>query len=304
MDIKHMKRGLILGGGGVLGLAWEIGVLHGLVFAGIDLLASDEVIGTSAGAFAGAAMLDERGIAWAYQRQLSAGVQEVPGASTAEAIRTLSAILKECEGDDREAGRRVGAYALDAPTITVPARLAVVRDRLDRDDWPDRLMFTAVDADSGALHLLSRDSGIDLVHAAAASGAAPGIWPVIEAGGRRWIDGGSVSVTNAHLAQRFDECIVVSPRPTNLTGLPVQAEIDAFGKREAAMLIVPDTCSRAAIGENNFDPIRRRMAAEAGRQQGERVAREISSVWWRRCEGEPSGRPKTSVASHGGTVWQ
>lgn len=275
-----MNRGLILGGGGVLGLAWEIGVLHGLASGGIDLLGASEVIGTSAGAFAGCALLDPRGIAWAYARQVAASVQEVPVASSSDVIQTLSVLLTECAGDAARAGRRIGEFALAASSVEVRQRLAVVRDRLDRDDWPsDRLMLTAIDVDSGELHLLTSDSGIDLVHAAAASGAAPGIWPVISAGGKRWVDGGSVSVTNAHLARRFGQCIVISPRPGNLTGVTVQSEIDACGKRDDAVLIVPDASSEAAIGQNNFDPSRRQVAAEAGRRQGKQLVREMPDAW-------------------------
>jgi NTE family protein len=283
-----MKRGLILGGGGVLGLAWEIGLLHGLCGAGINLRGAHEVIGTSAGAFAGAALLDHRGIAWAYQRQIAASVREVAVASSVNVIERLTEILRQCAGDDREAGRRIGVFSLENCMIDQKLRLAVVRERLDREDWPsDHLNFTAVDMDSGELHLLNRDSGIDLVHAAAASGAAPGIWPVVQAKGRRWVDGGSVSVTNAYLASRFDECIVVSPRPTNLSGIPVQAEIDGCGKRDGALLIVPDVRSEAAIGQNNFDPMRRRAAAEAGHQQGLRFASEIAQGW----RAAPTGAP-------------
>jgi NTE family protein len=275
-----MKRGLILGGGGVLGLAWEIGLLHGLCDAGIDLAGADEVIGTSAGAFAGAALLDHRGIAWAYQRQIAASVREVAVASSGNVIERLTEILGQCAGDDREAGRRIGAFSMNASTVDQRVRLAVVRERLDREDWPSgRLTFTAVDVDSGELHLLRRDSAMDLVHAAAASGAAPGIWPVVDANGRLWVDGGSVSVTNAHLAHRFDECIVISPRPTNLTGVPVQAEIDGCGKRGRALLIVPDSRSEVAIGQNNFDPVRRRVAAEAGHQQGLHYSSEVANSW-------------------------
>jgi len=50
-----MRRALVLGGGGITGIAWEIGVLAGLRGAGVDLAASaDMIIGTSAGSVVGA----------------------------------------------------------------------------------------------------------------------------------------------------------------------------------------------------------------------------------------------------------
>ena len=278
--IARSNRGLVLGCGGVIGLAWEIGVLHGLVSSGVDPRDVDEVIGTSAGAFAAAALMDERGIAWAYDRQLSARVNEVPVASAAGVMETLKTILRTCAGNGIEAGRRIGAFALSASTIDVPTRLAVVRERLARSDWPsERLRFTAIDADTGVLHLLDQASGIDIVHAAGASGAAPGIWPVIEAGGRRWVDGGSVSATNAHLAGRFRKCLVISPMSVGLSGTSVRDELDSFSTRTDSVLVVPDERSLAAIGENHFDPSRRRLAAQAGRTQGEYVARDLAAQW-------------------------
>ncbi|MBL7518115.1 hypothetical protein I6A84_08275, partial [Frankia sp. CNm7] len=49
-----MSRALVLGGGGLAGIAWEIGLLAELAQAGSDLAAADTVIGTSAGSVVGA----------------------------------------------------------------------------------------------------------------------------------------------------------------------------------------------------------------------------------------------------------
>ncbi len=48
------SRALVLGGGGITGAAWEVGLLAGLAVHGADLTAADLVVGTSAGALAGA----------------------------------------------------------------------------------------------------------------------------------------------------------------------------------------------------------------------------------------------------------
>ncbi len=47
-------RALVLGGGGITGIAWEIGVLAGLAADGVNLTTADMVIGTSAGSVVGA----------------------------------------------------------------------------------------------------------------------------------------------------------------------------------------------------------------------------------------------------------
>ena len=54
-----MTRALVLGGGGVTGIAWESGVLQGLADAGFDIRGWDMVVGTSAGAVVGAKLLGE-----------------------------------------------------------------------------------------------------------------------------------------------------------------------------------------------------------------------------------------------------
>jgi NTE family protein len=54
-----LTRALVLGGGGVTGIAWEAGVLHGLAETGFDIRNWDMVVGTSAGAVVGAKLLGE-----------------------------------------------------------------------------------------------------------------------------------------------------------------------------------------------------------------------------------------------------
>jgi len=41
-------RALVLGGGGVTGVAWELGLLAGLVEEGVDITHPDVLVGTSA----------------------------------------------------------------------------------------------------------------------------------------------------------------------------------------------------------------------------------------------------------------
>ena len=47
--VQMLRRALVLGGGGVTGVAWEVGLLLGLAEAGVDLGAADLLVGTSAG---------------------------------------------------------------------------------------------------------------------------------------------------------------------------------------------------------------------------------------------------------------
>jgi NTE family protein len=51
-----MTSALVLGGGGVAGIAWEAGIIDGLRRAGTDLGAADLIVGTSAGSVVGTAV--------------------------------------------------------------------------------------------------------------------------------------------------------------------------------------------------------------------------------------------------------
>src|SRR5260370_12082181 len=104
-------------------------------------------------------------------------------------------------GDERKTRARLGRAALRAQTMTEATRRAIVASRLPVNTWPDRqLLITAVDAESGEFLTFNRDSGVELIDAVAASSAAPLVYPPTTINGRRYIDGGTRSATNAHLA--------------------------------------------------------------------------------------------------------
>ena len=65
------RRALILGGGGVTGIAWETGLIAGLAGLGIDLAAADVIIGTSAGSLAGTGLASGQEPESLYQAQLA-----------------------------------------------------------------------------------------------------------------------------------------------------------------------------------------------------------------------------------------
>jgi hypothetical protein len=91
-DQTRPTRALVLGGGGVTGIAWEIGVLSGLLSARVDLRNADVVIGTSAGAYVGAAYASGYDIEQLFAEQLETHDAEVAvAASEATATDWLEA---------------------------------------------------------------------------------------------------------------------------------------------------------------------------------------------------------------------
>ncbi|HEX3795979.1 MAG TPA: patatin-like phospholipase family protein [Acidimicrobiales bacterium] len=265
--------------GGVTGIAWEIGVLAGLVEAGVDLMKADAVVGTSAGAFVGVAVgcgYDLGTLAAAQSEALSDEI------SVAASPDTIGAWFSAFGAGDAEAvGAAFGEIAKANPEpVSIQARRTVVEGRLVTREWPVTLRITAVDADTGVLHVFDRTSGVALVDAVAASGAVPGVWPLVRIDGRSWIDGGMVSSANARLADGYQRVIVLAPMPTGYGAIPgVGEDVAVMQERASVCLLSPDEESVLAIGPNPYDPDRRGPAAEAGKLQGLRMAPTVKAMW-------------------------
>ena len=76
MDDCMDGRALVLGGGGVTGIAWETGLIAGLAGLGIDLAAADVIIGTSAGSVVGTDIACGQEPEALYQAQLAPSAPE------------------------------------------------------------------------------------------------------------------------------------------------------------------------------------------------------------------------------------
>ena len=193
--MSDQRTALVLGGGGITGIAWEIGVLAGLAEAGVDLTGADLVVGTSAGSVVGAQVTSGAPLEEMYARQLEPPAQEKVAAMTRGNLARYAWAMLTSRGRDVEFRRRIGALALAAEkaglTPSEQERLDVIGSRLVGKEWPARdLTITAVDAATGEFRTFDRDSGVPLLQAGAASGAVPGVYPPGTIDGRRYGDGG------------------------------------------------------------------------------------------------------------------
>lgn len=274
-------RALVLGGGGVTGVAWELGILSGLAEAGVDLTDADLVVGTSAGSVVGAQIASGLDVQELYERQLQPPKAEI-GASLG--LGAVARFAKAAIGsrDPREMRARIGRMALRADTAPEAERLAVIESRLPLTEWPERrLIITAVDALSGDFTGFEAASGVPLVRAVAASCAVPGVWPPVSLDGRRWIDGGVRSAANADLAEGHRRVVILAPITRGFGPVPsVDAQAAALRSAGAEVAVVsPDRAALAAIGRNMLDPGRRVGSARAGRTQAAAIAPAIAEVW-------------------------
>jgi NTE family protein len=275
-------RALVLGGGGLSGIAWETGILAGLAAGGADVTTADYVLGTSAGATVTAQIGSGLPVADLFDRQT------VPALQSAELAPDLGRVVELMESweklplefpDPAELRRVIGQRALAAATVPEADRRAVIAGRLARRDWPSRkLAVVAVQARTGDVRVFDKDSGADLVDAVTASCAIPGIWPPVTIGGDRYIDGGTRSVVNADLATGYQRILILAPMADPSLDEQV-AGLVAAGDGVQVQVITPDDESTAAFGLNPLDPAVRAPAARAGYAQGEGAAAAVARLW-------------------------
>jgi NTE family protein len=276
-------RALVLGGGGVTGVAWEIGVLMGLADAGVDLTHADVLVGTSAGAAVASQLAGSKALEQLFAAQLAPPSKEIAARMGAGATFRFVAAMA-WPGSPEKARARLGRAAIRARTLPEAERYEVLKSRMSTDAWPERprLLITSVNAESGEFVVFDRESGVSLIDAVAASCAVPLVWPPVTIKGKRYIDGGVRSVANVDLAEGCRRVVVIAPIIQSLRRADRPASQLEKLQRESGVrtaLISPDAASRAAIGSNVLDPAHRAASAQAGRSQGVAQAEQIRPVW-------------------------
>lgn len=230
-----MKTGLVLGGGGLVGLAYHAGVLRALeVEAGFGPDDASIIVGTSAGAVIGAYL--RSGMTTEDMWLLALGTHPDRAAiGIADADGRSDLMVPNFRSPVDIARRGLGsafvlARAVSPFPLRVPALLRHIfpggmfnpeegRRRFAEDlpvEWPERdLWLTTVDIVSGRRIVLGRPGApaVDLPRAVLASSAIPGVYPPVQVGRRSLVDGGAHSTSNLDLAVAFgcDRIIGVVP---------------------------------------------------------------------------------------------
>ena len=273
-------RGLVLGGGGVTGIAWEVGIIAGLAEQGVDLTSADVVVGTSAGSFVGAQVTSGKHIEELYSEQLADPAGRVSARLGAGALARFLAAAA-WPGDQRRARAWLGRAALKAPAPAESQHRDFFVSELGAMRWPPvRLLITAVEAQTGEESVFGADSGVDLVDAVAASCAVPLVFPPITIDGRRYVDGGVRSIANADLATGCDRVVVVAPIAFGIRrSQRIGSQLKGLGAGVRSVVVSADAEARKVMGTNALDWAHRAAAARAGREQARRVAEAVRAVW-------------------------
>ena len=273
------RAALVLSGGGLLGVGWELGVLRGLHDGGVDMGRFEPVVGTSAGAMSGAvaasgAALEPVAPNPERDRQTAA----VMGQMNPDALGPVFAVLMA--GGDPDPARRAQIGAIARQTqIAEDLFIDLIRQYLPDMPWPRPLVITAVDVDDGAFVSWGVTAGVPLIRAVAASSSLPGIFPPVTIAGRRYMDGAVRSPTSADLATG-SEIVVIVAAPSRSAQSDQQIAAETVDVRAAGGEIVeirPDAESRAAFGADAMDSSRQPVVFEAGLRQGRAAASDVAA---------------------------
>jgi NTE family protein len=300
---------LVLGGGGVLGEAWMMGVLSGLEDAtDLDLRECEYFVGTSAGAI--------------VATHLVAGRSPRRPRSLPKKAETAPAVPAPAETANRlaEAGviaaRRAGSWAVAAAGMFAPLALGLAapggavmrgallrrlprpRQTLDRlrehisglgARFDGRLRVTAVDRGSGRRVVFGspRAPRATVAEAVTASCTVPWLFAPVEIEGREYVDGGVWSPTNLDIAPVGQGAHVLCLNPT--ASLTVTADmigvfrrvsrsaaaVEALALRRRGATVrtfAPSVACAAEMGLNLMDRRRAAGVLAAGYRQGLEIA--------------------------------
>lgn len=278
-------RALVLGGGGVAGIAWETGVLFGLAEEGVEVTTADVVIGTSAGSTVAAQVTSGTSLEMRFHRQFTsvADSGELAAQLDVEGITAMFVEALQRASTPTELRIEIGQASVAAPTVAEGVRRAVIERRLPVHEWPPGrdLRIVAVAAENGATRVFTELDGVSIVDAVAASCAVPGVWPPVTIQRRRYIDGGVRTSTNADLAAACNRILVLAPAkdvPMIADDIAL-ADMATRAKSPGYLIISPDEESLAAIGPDSLDLGTRAPTATAGRAQGRAIAADVIAMW-------------------------
>jgi NTE family protein len=280
-----VQRALVLAGGGVAGVAWELGILLGIRDGAPDLAPRIEdaelIVGTSAGSTVAAQISTGTDLQELFDRQFTQTSSEIEVDFDIDAMIAMFGAAEAESTSPEDMRRRIGALALAADTVPEDVRRLAIAGRLPVHQWSDRaVLIPAVDAETGELVVFTRESGVPLVDAVTASCAVPGVWPPATINGQRYIDGGTRSSTNADLAGPADKVLVIVPALVDVEPFASQFAQEVTALKPAKIFTVSaDDAALQAFGANPLSPATRKPSALAGRALGKAIARQVEGFW-------------------------
>ncbi len=255
-----MTFALVLGGGGTVGVAWEVGVLAALADAGVQPSGAKVIVGSSAGSLVGTHIRQGRSIerlATEQREPISDGTGR-PATTDLSGVMEVFTVMSEAKERTPAVFQEVGRIAMAAHTPPEADWIGRFEKMIDSSDWPkDDLWLTAVDCNTGTRRAWTKADGVPLPAAVASSCAIPGVFPPISLDGSRYTDGGLWSSSNLDIVldADIDAAIFVGPLRAGAKDAVRQLEqeielLAAHGKRAEAIL--PGEAFITEIGKANL----------------------------------------------------
>src|SRR5437763_534382 len=296
---------LVLGGGGLIGVEWLMGVLAGIEDATrFDLRDCEHFVGTSAGSIVSARLAAGRS-----PRRPTASSTELEPAPLPQVGNGFAAAALEV-------ARRASELTLAATAPVAPLMLAasgpggalmragvltrIARPHRTLDDlrehvdgygarFDGRLRVATVDRIRGRRVMFGSPGAprASVGEAVAASCSVPWLFAPVWIAGREYVDGGVWSATNLDAVPAGRDTHVLCLNPTagvggthtlmsvarRLARSAVSVEALALRRKGAIVqTVAPDMDSAAAMGGDFMDPAPRKRVLAAGYRQGVRVA--------------------------------
>ena len=283
-----MSFALVLGGGGSVGAAWEVGVLAALADAGVDPAGAEVIVGSSAGSVVGTHVRQSRSIETLLANQREPredGATAEPAGPDLTPLIEIFSSLRAAKERTPEVLREVGRRAIAADTPPESEWIARFAGIVGDGEWPDGdLRITAVDCATGLRRVWTAADGVDLARAVASSCAIPGVVPTVTLDGSRYTDGGLWSSSNLDVALDADVEAAVFVGPLRVgdpsAARALEREIELLvsnGRRVEA--IVPGEAFASEIGALNLmNPEFRNRGVDLGIEDGAAAAARVRTL--------------------------
>ncbi len=219
-----MSFGLVLAGGGLTGLAWEVGVIAALHEQGVDLTAADAVVGTSAGSIVGSMLLS--GVDYSELTKYVTDPDQTPlridgqPMTDGDPMQNLMVLGRwsSVPTMDAATAAEIAQISARGKTLTEEAWIGLFAEVIGPLEWSPKLGIVSIDVETGEPKLWSAADGAELLRAVASSCAVPGMFPAVEINGAHYVDGGLWSPTSAQLLldsgladKGIDSVVIISP---------------------------------------------------------------------------------------------
>ena len=196
-------RAIVLGGGSEYMSSFLVGYFHAMLTNGIDLRLADIVVGTSAGAVLGSALLGSRLDLFSAEFNLLADYPKIMAklvptkkfSPSQERVMKMGLNAKDGNPDTIQAIGHAAMAAKSIPSDKFQTNIKVFLG--DMKNIPPKMYITTIDCYTAERLVIAPDSGVSVIDACAASASAPGVTGPTWVKDRVCMDG-SIGSTETH----------------------------------------------------------------------------------------------------------